>query len=770
MIIRNLIITSALSLSASVLCFGQAGDKKGQEQVDPIAIDKIPPSPYLDLAKAMKTFELADGFVIEPVAVGDFVNKSVALSFDADGRIWSCEMTEYMNDFQATGELEPKGKIRVLEDTDGDGKVDKATVFMENLVVPRAIAVTSDGCLYTSGEALLFIKRDGLKPVGEPEIVDPHYARGGNPEHAANGLLYGLDNWYYNAKSDVRYRRIDGKWVSEKTFSRGQWGIAHDNAGRLYHNHNSSYIIADQLLPNFFHGVNGFTPKYSMSKNLGCYPTFPIHITPGVNRGYQKGVLNEEIKLASPTASCGLTIYRGDNFPAEYQEMGFSCEPAGDLIKAIKIKRDQYNVASGSQAFDKKEFLASTDEWFCPVNLYTAPDGTMYMVDMYFGLLQHKTYMTTYLRKQYESRGLDKPETPTGRIYRIRYAKNPASKIEPLSGLSSSELLPYLNHKNGFYRDTAQRLIVERQDKSVADALRSAKIYDSKQASYLAIHALWTLDGIGEVTPEVIGLALKNGNTDVINTALEITANHRWNHSGLAAMIEKQSSTPQNIHAVVKSLAAMGKTSESLSIIDKNPKVKGLNEAFVSGLGKDLAAFDDKDIKSASLKKLIKQAKDAAGPHKEIARKLQPWEKESIKRGADIYMTKMACFACHGQNGEGAPNMAPPLDESEWVTGDPDLLARLLLAGIQGPIKVNGQLYKVPNIMDAMPPFHQNTSLTNQDYADVMNYIRNTWNNTAPTVKPDVVAKAREELAKTGYKVLEAEEEQKKLNGQPKKK
>lgn len=771
---RNLITTSALTLSAvaltASLCLGQAGDKNGQEQVDPIAIDKIPPSPYLNLEESLKSFQIADGFVLEPVAAGEFVNKSVALSFDADGRIWSCEMTEYMNDVHATGELEPKGRIRVLEDSDGDGKMDKATVFMENLVVPRAIAVTSDGCLYTNGEALLFIKRDGLKPVGEPEVVDAHYARGGNPEHAANGLLYGLDNWYYNAKDDKRYRRIDGKWVSENTFHRGQWGITQDNAGRLYHNHNSAYMLADQFLPNFFHGVTGFNPKYNMAKHLGCAQTYPIHMTPGVNRGYQKGVLDKEIKLTSPTAACGVTIYRGDNFPAEYQEMGFSCEPAGDLIKAIKIKRDQYNAASGSQAFANKEFLASNDEWFCPVNLYTAPDGTLYMVDMYFGLLQHKTYMTSYLRKQYESRNLDKPEAPTGRIYRIRYAKTPAAKVEKLSAMSSSDLLPYLNHKNGFYRDTAQRLIVERQDKSVADALKTAKIFDSKQASYLAIHALWTLDGIGEITPEVIGLALKNGNSDVINTALEIASIHRLNHSDLSQMIEKQATTPQNIHAVVKALAATGKTTESLAIIDKNPKVKGLNEAFVSGLGKDLLDFDDKDVKSASLKKLIKEAKEAVGPHKEVVRKLEAWEKESIKRGADVYMTKMACFACHGQNGEGAPNMAPPLDQSEWVTGDPDLLARLLLAGIQGPIKVNGQLYKVPNVMDAMPPFHQNQALSDQDYADVMNYIRNTWKNTAPAVKPEVVTKAREELAKNGFKALEAEEEQKKMNAQPKKK
>ncbi|SHJ26264.1 Cytochrome c, mono-and diheme variants [Rubritalea squalenifaciens DSM 18772] len=772
---RNFLLTSSIAIAASSLCFGQAGDRKGHVMEDPIPIDTIPPSPYLDLEAALKSFKLADGFTLEPVATGDYVNKSVALSFDADGRIWSCEMTEYMNDFDATAERAPKGKIRVLEDTDGDGKVDKATTFLDKLVVPRAVAVTSDGCLYTNGDALLFIKRDGIKPVGEPEVVDPKYAQGGNPEHAANALLLGIDNWYYNAKHDKRYRRINGKWIKEDTYGRGQWGLAKDNAGRIYHNHNSCYFQAEQFLPNFLHGVKGFEPKYPMSKNLGCYDTYPIHKTPGVNRGYMKGVLRLDKgplhgTLAKPTASCGITIYRGDNFPEEYQEMGFSCEPAGDLIKAIKIKRNQHNIASGSQAFDKKEFLASNDEWFCPVSLYTAPDGTLYMVDMYFGLLQHKTYMTTYLRKQYEHRNMDRAKPSTGRIYRIRYAKNPAAKVEKLSELKGEELLSYLTHKNGHYRDTAQRLIVERQDRSVIAALSNDKVYDSKQPGYVAIHALWTLDGIDAATPAVIIKALKHKDHDVANSALEIAAKHRWTDEVLASEVAKLASTPQNIHGVVKTLVALGQSAEALKIIEMNPKLRGLNEAFVSGLGPDISTFDVSTVKSGSLVKLIAAAKKAAGPHQEKQRKLEKWAHESIKRGADIYVVKAACAGCHGLKGQGAPNMGPPLNNSEWVTGDANRLAKILLVGIQGPIMVNGQLYKAPNIMPIMPGFHQNTSISDQDYADVMNYIRNSWDNEAPSVKKDIIPAVRKEVAENNFLPLDAEEEQKKAKAQAKKK
>ena len=148
-------------------------------------------------------------------------------------------MRSYMPNIDGKGEMTPNGRIRVLEDANGDGELDKATTFLDNLVLPRAVAVTSDGCLYTSGDTLYFIKRNGLNPEGDPVIIDVDYAKGGNPEHKANGLIYGHDNWYYNAKSNKRYRRINGRWTRETTNSRGQWGISKDNAGRLFYNSNS---------------------------------------------------------------------------------------------------------------------------------------------------------------------------------------------------------------------------------------------------------------------------------------------------------------------------------------------------------------------------------------------------------------------------------------------------------------------------------------------------------------------------------------------------
>ncbi|BDS07940.1 hypothetical protein NT6N_29800 [Oceaniferula spumae] len=733
-------ILIAASLATASL-FAQEGDRKGHKMIDPIDINKIPPSPYLDLKDALKTFKIAPGFTIEPVATGTDVDLSIALAFDANGRAWSCEMRSYMPDMDGNGEQTPNGRIRVLEDTNGDGKIDKTTTFLDGLVLPRAVAVTSDGCLYTSKDTLYFIKREGLKPVGEPIVVDTTYAQGGNPEHKANGLIYGHDNWYYNAKSDRRYRRINGKWVMQKTNNRGQWGITKDNAGHLYHNNNSTLLIGDVFTPMFLRGNPYYTPKAQTSTRVGSNRTFPIHMTPGVNRGYMKGTLDKDIKLVNATAACGVLVYRGDNFPKEAQNMAFICEPAGDLIKAIEIKKDQWGRPSGSHPYKDKEFLASTDEWFLPCNLYTAPDGTLWVVDMYFGLLQHKTYMTTYLRKQYTSRKLDQPKPSTGRIYRIRYSKNPASPVPRMEGLTPSRLIEFLSHANGTTRDTAQRLIVESGDPSVADALTNLASDSSKPLGQ--IHAMWTLEGLGKLTPAALLPALKSKNTDLVNTALDIIATRRMNDKALQEVIAKLSNNSRTIHSQIRAMAAAGLAEQALKLTSENLKAPWIRETFISGLGTDAAHFKSeiKDGKLAGLLKAAAQAVHKSGVVKKPdGSHLSGEALASFKRGKEVYITKAACFGCHGEDGEGLQNLGPPLDQSEWVTGDVTRLTKVLLHGLTGPIKVNGKKYSPPL---AMPGLNANTAITDQDLADVMTYVRNCWENKASVVDAAAVTKTR---------------------------
>jgi mono/diheme cytochrome c family protein/glucose/arabinose dehydrogenase len=733
-VVLGLLLPSSLSIA-------QQGDRKGHVMKDPIPQSKIPPSPYLDLKAATKAFKVADGYVIEPVASGKDVNMVLAVSFDGNGRAWTAEMRSYMPNIDGTGEDTPNGKIRVLEDTDGDGEIDKTTIFLDGLILPRAVAVTSDGCLYTSGDVLYFTKREGLKPVGKPIIVDKEYALGGNAEHKANGLLYGHDNWYYSAKSSSRYRRINSTWTKQATDFRGQWAVAKDDWGRLYYNSNSTLLKGDQFSPNFFRGNPGYTPKTNTSHRIGSNKTNPIRITPGVNRAYMKGTLDKDGKLANATAACGVHIYRGDNFPKSELGTAFVCEPAGDLVKAIKIERDQWHKPSGSHPYGDEEFLATTDEWFLPCNLYTAPDGTLWMVDMYFGLLQHKTYMTSYLRKQYLSRGLDKPKPSTGRIYRIRYSSNKPSLVPRLEGLAPARLIEFLSHANGTIRDTAQRLIVESADISIEKALVEVAADNSKPLGQ--IHALWALEGLGKFPAAAFQPAIKSQNDAVVNTALDVMALARSNDESMSKILKATPMKPSNMHTLVRAMAANGLADQALDIVSKNTKVNYINEAFISGLGSDAKAFQKKHGKLADKalgKLLVSAAKTAKVKTTVDGAHLKGQALASFKRGKESYITKAACFGCHGGNGAGLPNLGPPLTPSEWVTGDPERLAKLMLVGMTGPVTVNGTKYTPAAVM---PGIKHNPSLKDQDIADVMTYIRNAWANKSEPVSAVLIKKTR---------------------------
>jgi glucose/arabinose dehydrogenase len=214
---------TTLTLLLPLTVLAQLGDKKdeqGQEQIDPVPAEIIPPAPFLSMAEALNSFQIADGFTIEPVAWEPLVENPVAISFDPNGRMWVAEMRSYMPDIDGNGEDTPNGRIRILEDTDGDGQMDKSTDFLDDLVLPRLISLAYGGVIFNDGDALYFIERSGLRPKGKRQLIDADYAKGGNPEHKANGMLYGHDNWFYNAKSSNRYRRVDGKWIKEKTANR----------------------------------------------------------------------------------------------------------------------------------------------------------------------------------------------------------------------------------------------------------------------------------------------------------------------------------------------------------------------------------------------------------------------------------------------------------------------------------------------------------------------------------------------------------------------
>jgi glucose/arabinose dehydrogenase/mono/diheme cytochrome c family protein len=494
--------------------FAQNGDKPGHDMSPPPEEWNLP-APVLAPDKALQSFQFGEtGFSLELVAAEPLIIHPVAIAFDGNGRAWVCEMRGYMPDVDGHGEDQPTGRISILLDKNDDGQADEAKVFLDGLVLPRALQFVKDGLIWGDQEKLYLTKRQGPGGLeaGETTVLDDQWAPGGSVEHKSNGLAYNLDNWIYNAKSEWRYRYQDGKLAKERTEFRGQWGLSQDDQGRILANTNSSLVAMDTVPPGY--SVRNPNHKFAGPATVKmANDVFPIRITCGVNRGYMKGTLDERGFLKSATASGGLTIYRGDNFPPEYRGNAFIPEPAGLLLKRAILSDDANGIPVATQAYTGKEFLASTDERSRLVNTFTAPDGTLYLVDLYHGIVQHREFVTTYLRNQIIKRELDK-HNETGRIYRIRWSEKARGPLPRMEEETPAQLVAHLSHPNGWWRDTAQRILVQSGDASVAPQLRDFLI--SETATPLTkVHALWTLEGMGQLQPADVKVALASSDPNL---------------------------------------------------------------------------------------------------------------------------------------------------------------------------------------------------------------------------------------------------------------
>lgn len=745
----------ALLFALATPLLAQQGNRKGHDNMEAVVPAKlVPPAPVLAPADAMKSFEIAPGFEIKAFATEPMTEKPVALDYDPAGRLWVCEMIGYMTDIDGSDEDTPMGRIVVLEDTDKDGQADKRTVFLDKVFLPRAVAVYPDGLLYATQENLLFIKRDGLKPVGEPSVAVKGYIEGGNVEHRANGLVRGLDNWLYNAKSAMRIRRINGKFISEPTLFRGQWGVAFDNQGRIYHNNNSQFLMGDFIAPNVLEGNPSVNTKVSSTGQLGSNKPFPIRVTPGVNRayiqksnGYDSNTLDPEtFKLLSCTGAAGLTIYRGTNFTSEWVGKGLITESSINLVKAMDVAESGTKL-TGTQTYKDREWLASTDERFRPVNIYNAPDGSVHMLDMYHGIIQHKTYVTSYLRKYYTGQGLDGPGKGHGRIYRITAKGGKVEQVPDMDALSSAELVKFLAHPNGWHREMAQRVLGSRSAEPSTTALLE-ELAAMNDRPLARMHALWTLENMGSLTAAPVAAALKASDKKVVVSALWVATT--LPHPELLKL-EPQllAMKPADDETTVYLTRALGPIATNAAFERINELVNGSKLAFVkaaafSGLAHHEHAFKTAlgaKLKDKQLSGWIEKSGQKKGP---TGPALKGAALASFERGKALFHGEAACFGCHAPDGAGVLGLGPPLDESEWVTGKDEVFAKILLHGITGPITVNGIKYETPA---EMPALYVNPMFTDEKIADIMTYTRNAWSNKAAPVSPDLIKKLRKETA-----------------------
>ena len=577
-------------VSASALAVGSLAWALHTKNAGPETFEikfKLPPPKPLTAEEELKTFKVPRGFHVELVAAEPMVDSPTALSWDEKGRLFVCEMRDYMHNIEGKGEDQPTGRIVVLEDTNGDGKMDKRTVFADGLLMPRAVMCVNGGALVAEPPVLWFMKDtngDGIADVKE-QVDGAFGSRGGQPEHMANSPSRFLDNWVYSANHGIRYRLKDGKWISEGTGSRGQWGMTQDDYGRPFYNFNSDFLRAN-FVPETLYKRN---PHFAATAGTGvqilkdqsCWPSHP---TPGVNRGYEAKQLRADGTLATCTATCGAGVYRGGLFPKEFAGNVFIPEPAGNLVKRVIID-EKDAILTARNAYEKMDFMTSTDERFRPVNACTGPDGALYITDMYRGVIQHRGFLTHYLIANILDRKLEEP-FDKGRIWRIvpDGAKPQTVKLPD----ENAKIVGFLGHANGVVRDSAQRVLVERKDAAVAPAI--AKLTMDSENPLAKIHALWTLEGMAALTPDVITACLKDKDAKVRATAVRVA--DRTLASEVVKIVNDPSVDVQI--ALAFSLSAFPEAQDATLAIARrsgtNPLVR---EAIVSGLrGRELDVLE----------------------------------------------------------------------------------------------------------------------------------------------------------------------------------
>ena len=480
--------------------------------------------------QALETLSVPPGYRVELVAAEPLVDSPILIDFDADGRMWVAEMPGFLPDESGRDSDKPIDRVVVLEDTDDDGKMDKRTVFAEGLAMPKGLKVLDNGGLVVGESPNLWYMRDtdgDLKADVKEKIAD-NYGRGNNVEHDANSVFWAMDNVMYSSEHTFDIRWKNGKFESLRTLNRGQWQIAQDDVGRIYRNVNDAPLFVDYTPARYF------LRNPNNPRTRGLYESlieqmdatvYPVRDTRGVNRGYRDEYFRADGSSIVIQGTSGPTIYRGDKYPESVRGHAFIADSTVNLVHEMTIVDDGSGRLTAKNTLPQGEFFASSDERCRPVHAYSAPDGTLYVIDMYRGVVQAggiwSDYLTDYIRK-------NKMLLPVGygRIWRVVYGNGPNARgpKPALSKATPAQLVSTLSHPNGWWRDTAQQLLVQRGDKSAVAALES--LAASAPDRRTKLHALWTLDGVDAITPAVVTKALADPSSDVRAAAIRIS--ERW--------------------------------------------------------------------------------------------------------------------------------------------------------------------------------------------------------------------------------------------------
>ncbi|MCA9039896.1 MAG: neutral/alkaline non-lysosomal ceramidase N-terminal domain-containing protein, partial [Planctomycetaceae bacterium] len=435
--------------------------------------------------EAVNTWKLPKGYEIELVASEPLIADPVNFNFGPDGRLWVVQMSDYPKGLKNEGI--PGGQVRVLSDTDGDGKMDKAEVFIEGLSYPTGVMPWRKGAIVSCAPDIFYAEdTNGDGKADHKQVLYTGFVES-NPQHRINGFAWGLDNWVHvgsGAPSDDITAVLTGKVINmsnldirirpdtdeiETESGRTQYGRVRDDWGHWFGSDNSKpiyhYVISDRYLRR-----NKFFPAPAPAHDLldppVAPPVFPASRT--VDR------FNDLYAANRFTSACGEGIFRDVTLGSDFTHSAFVCEPVHNLVSRAIIEDDGVTF-KGVRAPEEqdREFLASTDVWARPVRITTGPDGALWFADMYRHVIEHPQWIPDDWQKMLNVRaGEDK-----GRIYRVYKTGNrPQGPLPDLQMLDSVELAEHLKSSNGPVRDLTQQLLIHREDSPLnLDLLRSLK-------------------------------------------------------------------------------------------------------------------------------------------------------------------------------------------------------------------------------------------------------------------------------------------------------
>jgi uncharacterized protein len=738
--------------------------------------------------ESAKLIQVPPGFEVSLFAAEPDIVNPIYVGWDERGRAFVIETIDYPNNLQE-GNI-GHDRITIAEDTNGDGRADKFTVFADGLSIPTSLTFVNGGVICTNGTQLLFLKDTTGDDRADVRVVLVDGFSMSDTHAGPSNLRYGFDHWIY---ATIGYSGFEGTVGGEKhAFATGLFRFTPDAQRLEFLQHTTNNTWGLGFTEEFF--ILGSTananPSWAFTLPAERFRALGVtqSRTPRADDNPYFFPSSTDIRQVDAhdryTSAAGHAFYTARLFPESYHNrIAFITDPTGKLV-------GQFDVTPQGAAFRARQLpnnlFNSADAWTSPVLAEVGPDGAVWICDWYNLIVQHNPTPTA------ASAGIDAVTGPGnayvtalrdrghGRIWRVYPRGADVKTAAPFDPKRPATLVKALEHDNLFWRLHAQRLLIETNDRRPTDELR-AQVDAGGRA---AVHAFQVLVQQGAVTEEQLTRHWSSGNIGLRRAVREVVARQHPALLRRLVLADRApiltAATPRELAELLSAVSRLPQDAEIgrriFATVQANPHGLMEDQAMLEGwqlaarahaepvlqqaLAADLPMQDIDRTAAGQVLQLIAYVQSGSEPQRRalmtlverhdnafarfVRTSLQaptprerapqyPRDEDVLRRGANLYAGR--CVACHGLDGQGVEGVFPPLAESEWVVRDPSVPIKIVLHGLQGEITVRGVKYD--SIMPPMP------DLSPQDVADVVTYIRQSFGNDASAVTVDDVQTAR---------------------------